>query len=79
MRKKLVLFCSIIFWIAASQAQVVQELKNIRPDSADIKELVDKYAQSINDADSGWLMDCSGRSAQNTSSIREDLNGDGGK
>ncbi len=53
MRKKLVLFCPIIFWIAASRAQGIQQMKYFRPDSADIKELVDKYVQSINDADSG--------------------------
>ena len=57
MRKNLVLFYSLIcaitsFGITTSCAQEMHRL-NVRPDSADIKELVDKYVQSINNADSG--------------------------
>ncbi len=39
------------FTITTSRAQSVHQL-DVRPDSADIKELVDQYAQSINKADS---------------------------
>lgn len=56
MRKNLILFYSLIsaltsFSVTTSCAQSVRQL-NVRPDSADIKELVDQYAQSINNADS---------------------------
>jgi hypothetical protein len=48
----MVLFYLLTCWILTSRAQEMHRL-NVRPDSADIKELVDKYAESINDADSG--------------------------
>ena len=65
MRKKLVLFYSLIcgftsFGITTSRAQEMHRL-NVRPDSADIKELVDKYTESINNADSGLAYELFGR------------------
>jgi hypothetical protein len=52
MGKMLVLFFTLTCYVSNSRAQVIRQL-NIRPDSADIKELVDKYIESINNADSG--------------------------
>ena len=44
-------FALTSFTFTTSRAQSMHQL-NVRPDSADIKELVDQYAQSINNADS---------------------------
>jgi hypothetical protein len=49
---KMLLSCTFICCTVCSGAQVMHQL-NVRPDTADIQELVVKYAESINNADSG--------------------------